>query len=279
MQGAAIPAVAVLVALLLASGGKKKKKGTKRPTNGNGNGDRPGYEEGDKRDPADREKRPGDTTPSDLPDAPYDPDFFDAECGPGWINLDGDCLWLSEYDAPDVPRDGLWIAPDCAAAVVGADWWEEVAVPEIEAFVEAGYGKRFNWEEMYEDPEVWWETSAAAAYLILAAYDLGPINPATGKRDTDEMCLDLFPFSSPDFEWYANNPRPFVEDYVGPENADTESPEWQAYYAAIDAWMAEKDAYWAELVDVMPQVAQIFTVLNQAIVDYHEAYWGSGAQS
>jgi hypothetical protein len=162
--------------------------------------------------------------------------------------------------------------------VVGADWWEEVAAPEIESFVEAGYGKPFNFGELLEDPDVWWESASAATYLILAPYDLGPVNPSTGKRDTDEMCLDLFPFSSPDFEWYANNPRPNVDDYIGPENADTESPEWQAYYAAIDAWTAEKDAYWSELVGVMPGVAELFTMIHEAVTQYYDAYWG-GAQS
>ena len=273
MNGAAIPLVMVAVALLFGGSKKKKKKdttnGKDRPDNGK---DRPDYDEGGKRDPAGRKKRPGEKNDSDLDDEDYDPEFYDEDCGPGWVNIDGDCLWLSEFDAPNVPKDGVWIAPDCAAIVVGADWWDEVAIPQIEEWVDLGFGGNFNWDEFGDDPDIWWETASAVAYMILEPYDLGPIDPQTGKRDTDEMCLDLFPFSSPDFEWYANNPRPLVANY-NVQSADTDEPEWQAYFADLEAWSNEKNAYWADLVSVMPGVAQLFTQLQAAVSEYYNAVW------
>lgn len=282
MQGAAIPAVTVLVALLLASGSKKKKKTTTKPSNGNGNG----YEEGDRRPPDRRKKPAGTDTEEDdnLPDEDFDPSTYDEDCGPGWIRDGDSCIWMSEYEAPaNIPRDGLWIAPDCGVVIVGADWWEDVATPFIEDAVEQGMGYNRaipfgdRWRESDYD---WWDSYEGVVFQLLAAYDLGPVNPATGDRDTDEMCMDAWPFASLDFDWMVDNLPPDPDDFdlYPPEGEETDYEEWDRYNAAMAEYNAQVKAVWEEVLEYAPGLGELAVELMNATYATYSAYWG-GAQS
>lgn len=267
MSSAAIPIVMVLMVLLF--GGKKKTGGKK--DGGKKDSDKPDYEEGDReKRPADKKKKtPGTDIDDDLPDGDYDPDFFDGECGPGWVLVGDECVWLSDYEAPNVPADGLWIAPDCGAVVVGKDWWEEVCVPLIAEAVEAGAGynlrHHFTAAEIesgaYEGGYDWLDTYEGVAYMILAPYDMGPVNDATGERDTSESCLEVFPMFDPIFDWWEQWPQ--LEDYLDSPIGFGDMP--AAYVADTDAWRARRSAYQNEIDEVWPGLAALFTAVAMAV--------------
>lgn len=286
-----VPAIAIAAAVAFAqSGGKKKKK---KKTSDSSDSTAPGYEEGGTTKPKTKPKgQPdgggdgsgggGGADDHLLDPSNYDGDYFDPECGPGWVVIGDDCLWPSEYDAPAVPRDGCWISPDCGVTIVGADFWDEVVIPQIEEWVLAGYGKGMT---DTSDPNVddWLNTSSRVAYEILAPYDLGPINPDTGKRDTGIRCLDFFPFFSPQFDWYIENPPPQYPDGLDPKYWPNMSAfDLQGYEADVAAWEQANDQwyaahleYWEEIVDQMTALAALFTDIAQATETYYyEVYSG-----
>ena len=256
MNGAAIPLVMVAVAMLF--GGKKKKKTTKSKTDTDDDRDRPEYDDDDrrKRPPNRKKKEPNTDFDDDLDDDDYDPEFSDEECGPGWVLVDDECLWRSEYEAPNVPY--------------------------IEDAVAAGEGYIDRWPDQIETGSIvldyeydWWQSAAGLAYQIIWTYDLGPVNEETGNRDTGEACIDVFPFVTHDFEWYEQRPLP--DDYIGETNTDTDSPEWQAFYQAQEQWEEEYLAYRAEIQSLMPGLDLLYWTLVATIkAHYLDVYGDDG---
>ena len=279
MNGAAIPLV--MVAMVLLFGGKKKKTTGKK---------KPDYKEDDreKRDPTKKKKPTNTDTDEDLEDDDHDPKFFDEECGPGWVFRGGECVWLSDYEAPDVPPDGVWIAPDCGVVVVGKDWWEDVAIPLIEEYVDdgEGYSHRYPDSLAVNDPDGvgtvldydydWWSTAQGLAYQILLPYDMGPVNDTTGMRDTNEVCLDVFPMITYDFEWYTHRPR--AEDFVDMvEGEPPDSPNWDAWHAAKDAWEQNYLGYLEAIEEKMPGLDLLYRSLVATIeAHYLDVYGDNG---